>query len=97
MWLSQPAESAANAQQEACLCPHSPVYLPPTQEVWRSDSGWGFREAGRGLGVGEGEEVTAAGIQSCSSGAISSQLRECHQDGPAGGDSEGGTWWAEAQ
>ena len=96
MWLSQPAESAANAQQEACLCPHSPVHLPPTQEVWRSDSGWGFREAGRGLGVGEGEEVTAAGIQS-SAGAISSQLRECHQDGPPGGASEGGAWWAEAQ
>lgn len=60
-------------------------------------SGWGFREAGRGLGVGEGEEVTAAGTQSCSTETISSQLRGCHQDGPAGGVSEGGSRQAEAQ
>lgn len=83
----------------ACRRPACAHTLPAHQALarsWHPNSGVGWcREAGRGLGGGE--DVPAAGTQSCSTGAISLQLRGCRKDGLAGGNSEGGSWQAAAQ
>lgn len=77
-------------------CAHTHPAHQALARSWHTNSGVGWcREAGRGSGGGE--DVTVAGTQSCSTGAISLQLRGHHKDGLAGGNSEGGSWQAAAQ